>query len=125
ALPLPAADKRLSLYRPGAAGNAAPSPLLLVLEEELKRNVAALSAEKTTAPYFVQYEAIDDHAVTIEASFGALVSSSDERSRSLDADVRVGTRKLDNTHRLRGDYDVSRDFTRASYLPVEDDPGPI
>lgn len=122
---LPPAPKRLDLGLPTAFGAAGPAPLLLILGEELRRNAAALAEQHGSAPYFLSYQAMDEQAVAIEASFGALVASTAERSRSLDVDVRVGTRKLDNTHRLRGDYDVSRDFSRAAWLPVEDDPGAI
>jgi TldD protein len=98
-----------------------------MLAEELARNVRELgkSKDKDAVPYFISYEATDDHTVEVEGSFGALVGASDDRSRSLDVDVRVGTHKLDNTHRLRGDYDVSRDFTRQAFLPVDDDSGAI
>ena len=71
------------------------APLLTMLTEELLRNVQELGKHPASAPYFLAYEAIDEHSVSIEASFGNLVSSSNDRSRSLDVDVRVGTPKLD------------------------------
>jgi len=101
--------------------------LLTVLAGELARNVKELgkAKDRDLVPYFIEYEAIDEHSVEVEGSFGTLVASTDDRSRSLDVDVRVGTPKLDNTHRLRGDYDVSRDFTRQAWLPIEDDPAAL
>jgi predicted Zn-dependent protease len=127
ALALPPATKRLELVRPGTSGGNGASPLLTVLAEELARNVRELGKAKApdAVPYFVSYEAADEHTVEVEGSFGSLVNSADDRARSLDVDVRVGTHKLDNTHRLRGDYDVSRDFTRQAFLPIEDDSGAI
>src|SRR3954470_16523870 len=127
AVALPSAPKRLDLIRPGTSGGNGASPLLKVLAEELARNVRELgkSKDRDAMPYFVSYEATDEHVVDVEGSFGSLVGTTADRSRSLDVDVRVGTHKLDNTHRLRGDYDVSRDFTRQAFLPVEDDSGAI
>ncbi|HVW24223.1 MAG TPA: metallopeptidase TldD-related protein [Polyangiaceae bacterium] len=124
---LPAAPKELVLARPAAAGAQKAEPLLELLEGELARNAKELAKAKDRelAPYFIEYEATDEHTVEVEGSFGTLVTSTDDRSRSLDVDVRVGTPKLDNTHRLRGDYDVSRDFTRQAWLPLEDDPAAV
>jgi predicted Zn-dependent protease len=120
---LPAAPKELAVTRPEVAGGREAAPLLKLLEEELGRNAKELAKAKDHefAPYFIEYEATDEHTVEVEGSFGTLLSSTDDRSRSLDVDVRVGTPKLDNTHRLRGDYDVSRDFTRQAWLPLDDD----
>ncbi|HEX7670606.1 MAG TPA: metallopeptidase TldD-related protein [Polyangiaceae bacterium] len=124
-LALPEAPKRLDLVRTERAGTAEIAPLLSVLTDELARNVGALAKQGKNAPYFVSYEAIDLESVVIDASFGALVSSDRDHTRSLDVDVRVGDPKLDSTHRLRGEWDATRDFTRSAWLPLEDDTGSI
>jgi len=118
---LPVAAKRLDLVRPTRPSGAEPEKLLTILGAELERNVTELRKQGKDAPYFVSYEAIDEVQTTAEGEFGALVSSKDERSRSLDVDVRIGDHHLDSTHRLRGDWDATRDFTRAAWLPIEDD----
>jgi TldD protein len=124
---LPRTPKQLELVRPKLAGSAGEAPLLKLLAGELARNAKELGKTKghDLSPYFMEYEATDEHSVEVEGSFGTLVTSTDDHSRNLDVDVRVGTPKLDNTHRLRGDYDVSRDFTRQSWLPIEDDPAAV
>jgi TldD protein len=122
---LPEAPKRLDLVRAERPGTAGGARLLSILAEELARNMAELGKQGKDAPYFVSYEAIDHRSVVIDASFGALVSSALDRSRSLDVDVRVGDPRLDSTHRLRGEWDPTRDFTRSGSLPLEDDPGGI
>jgi TldD protein len=124
-LGLPEAKKRLDFGRPAAAGGVGSAPILSILADELGRNVAELGKQGRDAPYFMSYEAFDQRSVTIDASFGALVSTARDRSRSLDVDVRIGDHRLDNTHRLRGEWDVSRDFTRSAWLPLDDDPGSI
>jgi predicted Zn-dependent protease len=121
-LALPQAPKRLDLVRATADGSQPKPALIGVLETELARNFDELKKHSSEPPYFLSYQAIDQQSETIEASFGALVSSSDDRWRSLDVDVRVGTPKLDNSHRLRGETESGRDFTRSAWLPLEDDP---
>lgn len=122
---LPKAEKRLETFRPDVPANGGPAPLLVTLRDELDRNVRELKARANPPPYFVAYEAIDEHSVTIQASFGALKESSQDAWRALDVDVRVGDRKLDSTHRMRGDMDGLRDFTRSGWLPLEDDAGAV
>ncbi len=119
--PLPVAPKRLELTQPPAVGTAEAAPVLKILGDELTRNFHELGTRAELPPYFIEYEAIDEHGVTVEGSFGKLESSTDDCSRSLDVDVRVGTPKLDNTHRLRDEYDASREFTRSAWLPLDDD----
>src|SRR5215831_14728718 len=94
---LPRAPKRLELLRTETAGTTAgPAPLLVVLGEELGRNMKELAKvkDRALAPYFVAYEALDERSVEVEASFGKLVTSASDRSRSLDVDVRVGAPKV-------------------------------
>lgn len=124
-LVLPEAAKRLDLVRPPVPASGAEAPLLVTLRKELDRNAAELKARANPAPYFISYEAIEEHSVTIEASFGVLEESSADAWRALDVDVRVGDKKLDNTHRVRGDADGMRDFTRSGWLPLDDDPAAI
>jgi TldD protein len=124
-LVLPEAKKRLDLVHTERTGAAEIAPILSVLTDELSRNVKALARQGKDAPYFVSYEAIDLESVIVDASFGALVSSDRDHTRSLDVDVRVGDPKLDSSHRLRGEWDATRDFTRSAWLPLEDDPGGI
>lgn len=122
---LPKAEKHLQTSGPSAPKSGKPAPVLVTLRDELARNVQELKARANPAPYFVSYEAIDDHSVTIEASFGSLKESSEDAWRALDVDVRVGDRKLDSTHRMRGDVDGLRDYTRSAWLPLEDDPSAV
>jgi TldD protein len=122
---LPNSAKRLELVRPNATGATAGAPLLSILAEELTRNATELGKQGHDAPYFLSYEAFDQRSVTIDASFGSLVSTANDHSRSLDVDVRIGDHRLDNTHRLRGEWDITRDFTRTAWLPLDDDAGAI
>lgn len=121
---LPEAPKPFQLVTARPRSSGAPAPLLLALRRELDRNFAALK-KQNQAPYFLAYEAVANRSVYVQASLGALDRSDEDFDRTLDVDVRVGDPKLDNTHRLRGEFDASRELSRSEWLPIEDDPGAI
>jgi TldD protein len=79
-----------------------PSPLLGILRAELRRNLDGLKTEPVP-PYYIAYSVHDVRRATATASFGALMSSGQNRNRAASVDVRVGDYALDNTHPLRGD----------------------
>src|SRR5262249_31702597 len=75
------------------------------------------------APYFISYSVRENSNVEIETSLGALQTSSHERSRFLDVDVRVGDYQLDSTHQIRGPRGVNTgpNFTYPVLMPIDDD----
>ncbi len=79
------------------AQDAGSDSALASLQHELTRSFSNLKKQPTPV-YFLAYELTDNHAITASASFGALLSSSDLRTRTLDVDLRVGNYALDNTH---------------------------
>ena len=79
-----------------SAQNSAADPVVDSLQQELRRSFDNLSKQSVPA-YFLAYQLTDNRAIGAKASFGALVSSSDHRTRVLDVDLRVGDYKLDNT----------------------------
>src|SRR5512135_2908026 len=80
------------------------SPILDVLEAETKREMAALSPDKTKDPvYYLGYQLVEQRVVSIEAEGGAIVTDQDDVARNLDVDVRVGSPQLDNTRQLSDD----------------------
>lgn len=96
--------------------------VLAAMTQELNRSLQNLKREPVP-PYFLSYQLADNRAIQISGSFGALLSSSDHRTRVLDVDLRVGDYALDNSHPLRGFF-TERDYDWAfapSLLPVEDD----
>ena len=74
-----------------------PDAVLAALKQELTRSFQNLKKAEVP-PYFLSYELTDNHAIQLNASFGALTSSDDRRTRVLDIDLRVGDYVLDNTH---------------------------
>lgn len=116
-----------------STANAKPDsdPVLKALEEESARATDALQAQPGAPLYYLSYRLRDGIAWDISASFGALDTGngSDEplshRSRALDVSARVGSPKLDNTHRLRGPAASSAYTERGTSLPIEDDLGAL
>jgi len=65
-------------------------------------------------PYFIQYGTEDRRTVSMQASYGGLLSISDDRSRTFTSHVRVGSYELDNSSSGRG-------IGGRTSLPLDDD----
>lgn len=81
---------------------AEPHPVLVALEEELKRHMKMLGEKASPPPYFIAYTITDANSSEVSASLGALTANRQEHGRWLDVEVRVGDYDLDNTNRNRG-----------------------
>jgi predicted Zn-dependent protease len=101
------------------------NPGFLALQQELQRAMKELK-EQDPAPYFIAYEVHDRSSLTIEARNGALVVSSDNHSRVMDVDVRVGNHKFDSSHPMRArGFDPSIFSSTAVPLSIDDDPAAL
>lgn len=102
------------------AQQAAPDPVLDVMQQELSRSFKNL--KKTSAPpYFLSYQLTDNHAIHVSAAFGALTNSQDQKTRLLDVDLRVGDAALDNTHPVRSEGRTDFEMPSKNVMPIEDD----
>ncbi len=102
-----------------ASGDMGSDPVLSGLQQELHRSFDNLS--KLPVPvYFLAYQLTDNRAIQVSASFGALMSSTDERTRVLDVDLRIGDYSLDNTH-----LGISVDVMNLLGESFEETPMPI
>jgi predicted Zn-dependent protease len=93
------------------------------MRDELDRSMKQLHLENLEKPYFISYRVVDTDRTNVSASFGALNSSSQGRSRMLNVEVRVGSYKLDNTNFASMNFDMSsmlQIFGGASQLPLDD-----
>ncbi len=79
------------------AQSAGNDMLMASLQKEMHRSFDNLKKQPVPV-YFLAYQLTDNHSIQVTASFGALTSSSDHRTRVLDVDLRVGDYTLDNTH---------------------------
>lgn len=100
-----------------AVAFAQPVPLIRILDEELKRNFAVLKEKGDPPPYFLTYTVSEEENDVVSASNGALVGQNTQHARFFDIGVRVGDRKLDNYHRIRGDQGR---FTSGTIIALED-----
>jgi predicted Zn-dependent protease len=102
----------------------AASPVVGILQTELRRNFSVLNKEQTPA-YFLGYTVHDERSSTLIASLGALERTDESRGRFATVEVRVGEYALDNTHPLRGDGGGVNPRTGRISLPLTDDDKPI
>jgi TldD protein len=99
---------------------AAPSPILGAVQQELDREMAVIGKADPPA-YFLSYTVTDSQRSEVTGSNGALLSSQDQRSRWLEGQVRVGSYQLDNTHRV-GNDGPGFPGSFGEPVPVDDDP---
>ena len=118
--PPAATPVHIDLVRPPPTGGAKPAPILETLATELDRSMAVL-AKHEDPPYFLSYELTDGYSVGIFASFGVIERSSESHHRGVGIDVRVGDKKLDNTHALLDRYSAPGRNAVFAVLPKEDD----
>src|SRR4051794_17827921 len=101
------------------ASNAAAQPpvLLDAMSQELNRNFNALKDKADPPPYYLSYEITEQEYKSVGGTLGTVDSTTGGKSRALDVSIRVGTPKLDNYHRVRGDRGQ---FTSGALLTFED-----
>ena len=100
--------------KPAASPAPAPAPqiaavpandtdkTLQALHDELQRSRDRLMLPGQERPYYIQYRLLDVDVRSVSAEFGALLSSSTDRSRFMSVDVRVGSYKVDSSNFLSG-----------------------
>ncbi len=118
-----AATVALALALAAPVSHAAKKdPLLSAMTKELKRSFKKLKHAEKVPLYFLHYSVSDETTVSLGALLGAIHYDYSDHVRKFDVDVRVGNRRFDNTHQIKGRegwYDSSS--KRSSRLPVEDD----
>jgi predicted Zn-dependent protease len=97
--------------------SAESSVLLDAMSQELNRNFSVLKEKADPSPYFISYEVTEQEFRSISGTLGAITSSDGGKDRLLDVSVRVGSPKLDNYHRVRGDRGQ---FTSGASITYED-----
>jgi predicted Zn-dependent protease len=94
------------------------------MRDELDRSMKQLQLENLEKPYFIAYRVVDSDSTSVSASFGALDSSSQGRSRRITVEVRVGSYQLDNTNFFSFNFNMSsmvQAFNGTAELPLDDD----
>lgn len=100
-----------------------PSPLLELLTAEVARNLDQLKTEDREVPaYFLAYDLVARDHLWLEAHQGQIVRNKLDSDRSVDIDVRVGSRQLDNSHSLGGNYGPGNGLGNGDLIAVQDEP---
>ena len=105
----------------GSAGQAAASPILGTLQQEMDREMAVFGKADPPA-YYMSYTVTDSDRADVTGSNGALLSSQEQRSRWLEGQVRVGSYQLDDTHHV-GNQQDGAPGSFGDVVPVDDDAG--
>src|SRR3954447_20993079 len=87
------------------------------MSQELNRNFSTLKEKADPPPYYLSYEITEQEFRSVTGTLGTVDSTSGGKSRALDVSIRVGTPKLDNYHRVRGDRGQ---FTSGALVSFED-----
>ncbi len=89
------------------------------LKEEMNRTMSSLSKEEVP-PYYLAYNVTTLKKVNISSKNGKILSSTSNKNRILDIDLRVGDYKFDNTHIIRGNPIQFNFAGGAIQLPIDD-----
>lgn len=95
--------------------------ILRAMKDELERSrqLRVVGGGGDDTPYFISYTLDDNDSFAVDASFGAVTTSSRNRFRLPNIEVRVGSYDFDNTgHIFSGLYSGSRYDTEP--LPLDD-----
>lgn len=116
-----------SFYYPLNALTAPASPavrsgvVMSALSKELSRSFNTLKKGSAEPLYYMAYRLYDVTTLEIEGSYGAIEGDNDRRYRVLDVEMRVGTPKIDNTHKLRSEPMLfSMMMPESVNVPLED-----
>lgn len=71
--------------------------VLKALKDELARSIDQLQLKEMEKPYYIEYSVEETETYAVRATFGAVVSSTSDKSRFLQVSVRVGSYDFDNS----------------------------
>lgn len=94
--------------------------IMQALRDELARSTEQLELEGLERPYFLAYTVRETEQLNAAGSFGALLSSAEDKSRRLSVEVRVGDPSFDNTN--FGSMSLfPSSLASGGFLPLEND----
>lgn len=100
-----------------------PEPVLEFLAQEILRNLAELQGPAAELPaYYLGYDLVARDQLFLEAQEGQVVRQRLDHDRTVDVDVRVGTRELDNSHPVQQNYGPGNGLGTGVPISVQDDP---
>lgn len=98
--------------------------MLRAMVQEMDRSMKLLKMTGFDLPYFIAYELKESESQHISGRYGAIYKSSDDRSRRLRVELRVGSYQFDNIGNTSSRFDFSAmpGYRASSAAPLDDDP---
>ena len=110
---------------PPLAATGSDEVLMKAMRDGLERSLSQLEIEELGKPYFIAYRIDDSRTLDVSANLGSLLSSRDDRGRTLTVELRVGDYDFDNTNFLAmpsfSQSMMVRSFGGVTPLPLDDD----
>ncbi len=103
----------------GFANDSESDIVLKAMKSEMARTMNKLRLDDLKKPYFVSYYIADSTSYYVSASFGDIKSKSLSVSRYGKADIRIGSKKFDNSHYIGNNFSDYKPF--SGNLPIEND----
>ncbi|GAB4029869.1 MAG: hypothetical protein Fur0012_04850 [Elusimicrobiota bacterium] len=98
--------------------------LLDSMSEELGRSFEKLKNAEKAPLYFLQYEAWDEKNYWISSNLGVMSGEGDSSQKVVTADMRIGSRQLDNTHEVKGkesnNWEANSKDIEVELIPSDD-----
>ncbi|MBN2227441.1 MAG: hypothetical protein JW763_08755 [candidate division Zixibacteria bacterium] len=93
-----------------ASAERSDANIFKAMQDELDRSMSELVMADLERPYFIAYTVDDFDELTIAGALGELTESTQEQTRYITVDVRVGDTTLDNSNFVGGYYNPPPDF---------------
>ena len=110
----------LPLHGVNAQDEAELNVIMQAMRDELARSTEQLELEGLEKPYFVAYTVRETDRLNAAGSFGALLSSSEDKGRLLNVEVRIGDPSFDNTN-FGSMSLLPSSLGSTGFLPLEND----
>lgn len=101
----------------------ADSVVMQALKEEMARSFSRLKNAGDAPVYYIAYRVFEREVASVSGDYGSIKEKFDvNMSRTLDVELRVGSPKLDNSHKIpASDNGGKETFGYEAQIPYEDD----
>ncbi len=115
---------------PNTALSSKPNKRIIMLDAmqaETLRSIKKLKMPGFDPPYFISYEMKDNESHHIRTRYGAVYKSSQDRSRRMRVEIRVGSYQFDNIGSKKDEFGFSHSsgFRAPTSGPIDDNPGSL